>query len=722
MNSQWFAVDLLVGLPGQASTVQGVRFVAERDGWEKRKAAFGKGYEYHITSLPPETRRALNIRAAKARAREQLDKGLVIRPRNATDSETLWKRLEQVPFSMQDKAKFKLKVLVEFMELRDCGMSVPDAEQQIRDDYGVSRATLHRWKKAVKEVHRGDWLPMLIDDYKGNQTSAECTPDAWEFFKADYLRLERPTAADCYRRLAMAAKANGWVIPTKRTMTTWSKRRIPATTRVLLREGELALMKRYPALDRTVRDLHALEWINGDGYQHNVFVAWPDGETVRPKVWYWQDVYSRKILAYRVDVTEHTDQIRLSFGDVVEQYGIPEHVTIDNTRAAANKWMSGGVKTRYRFKVKEDDPLGLFPQLGVVVHWTSVNVGKGHGQAKPIERAFGVGGLGEWIDKHPAFAGAWTGNNPNAKPENYASHAVALDLFLTTLNAGIIEWNQRTERRTEACAGVKSFDQAFNDSYQQSVIRTPSESQRRLWMLQAESVQVRKDGTFTMDAGAKTGEGRNRYFAPELQALGEERHKIVVRFDPQSLHDEVHCYTLKGLYIAPARLWDAAGFGDTEISRLYNKHRRQFIKSQKAAAKAMRQMDTAEMLSRLPAPEQPKPTAPGASRIVRPARPIEVPAAMAADNERQQTAQDQLVAEAQEALKVIQAEFAQQSDPEPQIPEDLAERYSYWRAVDGKVKAGESLSTELMSWHQSYPGSADYEAGLVLAELREQRA
>ncbi len=63
-----------------------------------------------------------------------------------------------------------------------------------------------------------------------------------------------------------------------------------------------------------------------------------------------------------------------------------------------------GVPNRYRFKVKPDDPLGMIPMLGIKLHWSSVLLGKGHGQAKPIERAFGNGGLEEYIDKHIAFA------------------------------------------------------------------------------------------------------------------------------------------------------------------------------------------------------------------------------------------------------------------------------------------------------------------------------
>ena len=431
-------------------------------------------------------------------------------------------------------------------------------------------------------------------------------------------------------------------------------------------------------------------------------------------MWYWQDVYSRRILGYRVDVTEHTDQIRLSAGDVIEQYGIWEHVTIDNTRAAANKWMTGGVKTRYRFKVKEDDPLGLFPQLGIKVHWTQVNLGKGHGQAKPVERAFGIGGLGEWIDKHPAFEGAWTGNNPNAKPENYASRAVPLDVFLMHLNAGIIEWNAREGRRTEVCGGVKSFDQAFYESYQQSSVRKATEEQRRLWLLAAEAVPVRRDGTFTMGAGAKTGEGRNRYFCPELQSIGEAKGKVVVRFDPDSLHESVHCYTLNGLYIGKAVVWEAAGFGNTETARIYNKHRRQFIKAEKAAAKAVRQMDTVEMLDRLPKPDLPDAPAPGASQLVRTPRPIERP--------REEPIIEPLNNEEDEVLKVIRAEFAKQAEPLETVPEDLADRFSFWHELEARMKNGEELAEELKGWFESYPGSADFEAGRVIVELRQNSA
>jgi len=56
------------------------------------------------------------------------------------------------------------------------------------------------------------------------------------------------------------------------------------------------------------------------------------------------------------------------------------------------------------------------------MHWTSVVAGKGWGQAKPVERAFGVGGLEEYVDKHPALAGAYTG----IRRQNLITMATAL--------------------------------------------------------------------------------------------------------------------------------------------------------------------------------------------------------------------------------------------------------------------------------------------------------
>ena len=102
--------------------------------------------------------------------------------------------------------------------------------------------------------------------------------------------------------------------------------------------------------------------------------------------------------------------------------------------------------------------------------------------------------------------------------------------------------------------------------------------------------------------------------------------------------------------------------------------------------------------------------------MVRPAQPVQRPQ-VKRDND------EDLSAEAAETLRVIQAEFARgQEEPTKAIPEDLAERYSYWYELDEQVKQGEELTGELLSWYESYPDSADFEAGRAVAELRRNSA
>jgi hypothetical protein len=62
------------------------------------------------------------------------------------------------------------------------------------------------------------------------------------------------------------------------------------------------------------------------------------------------------------------------------------------------------------------------------------------------------------------FDGAWTGNRPDAKPEDYGSRAVPLEQFLSVLGAGIEEHNLRSNRRSEVAMG-RSFAEVFDEAY-----------------------------------------------------------------------------------------------------------------------------------------------------------------------------------------------------------------------------------------------------------------
>ena len=57
--------------------------------------------------------------------------------------------------------------------------------------------------------------------------------------------------------------------------------KLPRAVKVMAREGKKAALALYPAQMRSRAALSALAIINGDGYMHNLFVVFPDGEIRR---------------------------------------------------------------------------------------------------------------------------------------------------------------------------------------------------------------------------------------------------------------------------------------------------------------------------------------------------------------------------------------------------------------------------------------------------------
>lgn len=622
---QWFSAQELTAIDGLPDSVQGVHYKAKVDSWQFRtKSGRGGGKEYHIDSLPESTRAALILQAGKVEIQGRMFE--VPKPKTDADldysRESLWDCWDKATEKQREKARKRLAQVEAVVRLYESGVLIADCFKLVAKELGSSGTTISRYYYRVKGFEKADWLAVMLSSYPGRRekNDGEFTPEAWEFLKTDWLRAEKPSLKACILRLEEAAKEHGWVFPTESSIRRKIERELTQAQIVLAREGEHALAMLYPAQERSVADLHALQWINGDGYQHNVFVRWWNGEILRPKTWVWQDIYSRKILGYYCDISENSDSIRLALMSVIDKYGLPKHATIDNTRAAANKWLTGGVPNRYRFKVKEDDPKGILPMLGIETHWTSVLFGKGHGQAKPVERAFSHGGLGELVDKHPLVAGAYTGANPMEKPDNYnQENAVDVKVFLKALEQGINQFNARSNRRTEVCRGIMSFDQAFTESYQNAVIRKATKEQLRLLLLTAEAVRVQKDGTFKLEAGGKIKGRSNRYWNSTLSEIRLKQNKVVVRFDPQNLHSSVLCYSLDGRFICEAECIAAEAFGDTQAGREHSRSRTQWTKAQKAAAQAQQQMNIKEVAARMPETEAPEPPE---SKIVEVFQPI----------------------------------------------------------------------------------------------------
>ena len=590
MSAAWFTPAELaaLGLPDLPDE-RAIRIRAEAEWrhpdragthWRKR-AGRGGGYEYHLAVLP----RAAQIKLAMAAAAPAAD------PRAGMTRADAWAWFDRLPEKKRAVARERLALLDAAEVLVRAGTETVVAMHHVARHGGTAISTLYRWREAVYGLDRGDWLPALAPRHAGRQATVDCSPEAWETLKADYLRPEQPNFVDCYRRAVAIAAKSGWTLPSQSTLQRRMEA-LPVEVRTLAREGVDALKVMFPAQERARGHFHALEAVNADGHKWDVFVRWPDGWVGRPQMVAIQDLYSGTMLAWRVDKTANAAAVRLAIGDVVESYGIFRLCYLDNGRDFASKWITGGTPNRYRFKVLEDEPSGLLTQLGVEVHWTTPY----SGQSKPIERAFRD--FAQGLAKHPRFAGAYVGNKPDAKPENYGSAAVPLDVFLATLAEGIAEHNARLGRRTAVCAGRLSFEQAFAVSYARAPITKATAEQRRLWLLAAEAIRVDpRDGAITLEG--------NRFWAEELVSYRGQR--VTVRFDPQALQEPLHVYRSDGGYVCTAQCVAAAGFNDVDAAREHSRQRKSWMKARRAMLDAECSMTIQDVAALLPAADLPAP-------------------------------------------------------------------------------------------------------------------
>ncbi|WP_029009367.1 transposase domain-containing protein [Azospirillum halopraeferens] len=603
---EWYSAAELAGmaLPGLPGTESATIRRAKAKNWRSRpRGGRGGGLEYHVSALPSTAQITLTL-AAKARTGAEAipaEPAAADRP----DRDTLWGWYDAATEKKKAEAKRRLDILDAVEVLYRNGLRRDAAVMSVAAHHKVGVSTVYTWMKLVEGRDRADWLPALAPRHTGRIATVECAPEAWDMLRSDYLRHAAPPFSDCYERMKRAADAQGWAVPSERTLL----RRLHATVHpavvAMCREGTEAVKRMYPAQERDRTHFHALEAINGDGHRWDVWVQWPDGEVARPNMVAFQDLYSGMILSWRVDRTANSWAVRLAIGDLVETWGIPRKVWLDNGRDFASKWLTGGTPNRYRFTVRDEDPVGILTQLlgPENIHWTTPY----SGQSKPIERAFKD--FANDIARHPAFEGAYTGNSPVAKPENYKSRAIPLERFLEILVSEINQHNDRAGREARACRG-RSFRDTFLESYASAPITKATEEQRRLWLLAADGVTVNsRDGTVKLFD--------NRYFAEFLHL--HRGDKVIARFDPEFLHDGLHIHRLDGGYLGHAPVLDPAGFDNTEAAQTHNRARKAWLRGVRMMAEAERRMSPEKVADLVP--PNLGPAVPAEARVVQLARP-----------------------------------------------------------------------------------------------------
>ncbi|KAA6405056.1 transposase domain-containing protein [Candidatus Tokpelaia sp.] len=659
----WFSLPKLAefGLKGLPVQRQSLHRLAMRENWQRQdnKARLVKGatkpvWEYHISLLPAQAQAQLRAMTIKEAA--GVNAGREAENPAKVNTKALWQRFEGLSEKQQKACEARLKALLLAETLQAGGVIVGEAMRHAAEQSGCSLSSIYNWRGLVQGYERPDWLPALAANYSSNAdddnaAAAACPAPAWEALMSDYLRPSKPAFSACYRRVKAAAKEHGWgELPSERSLRRRMDNEVGKSVLTLARAGRDMAKTLYPPQRRDRSALHAMEAVNMDGHKLDVFVKVPwKEEPVRLFLIATQDLFSGKILSWRLAEAETWETVRLVIGDMIEHYGIPERITLDNGRAFASKWISGGAKSRFRFKIKEEEPQGLLTTFGIQTQWTTPY----SGQSKPIERTWRD--LAEAISKHPLCAGAYTGANPNAKPEDYGTRAIPMVELAAHVDAQIAACNAQEGRKAANCAG-RSFDQTFEASLaaDNTIIRHATESQRALWLLAAENVRARKGSGEIHFNG-------NRYWAAALNQYAGQ--KVTLRFDPDTLHSPVRVYDLENRLICVADCIEDAGFYDMDAARRHNSARKAYLKAQTAQKQAVATLapdKLAEIYARAEqaqAKEEKRPVRGKITRLATPARqaaakPAPAPAAPAGSAEMSNADFEDAFIRATQALKV----------------------------------------------------------------------
>lgn len=685
----WSAIELAAsGLPDLPGTKRGVNDLAKREGWDRqpgkvqRRKGRGGGLAYHWTLLPLRARMSL-IKAGEAP---------VPTPTPKLDRAEAWAAYDAVTGKAKDKARMRLEVLEQIDALVAAGLTRYLATEEVARHIKASARTIWNWHAWVEGVAHSDRLAYLIDRHqlvRRKPRGAPVDEDFFSQFKAFYLTPEQCDFTACYDWTVDVAKAEGVPIPSISKLRRHYKSHVSKAVDVFCRKGAEALKRLYPAQTRLKNAMVPLECVQGDYHKFDVFVNWP-GEPgpVRVQTVFFSDVYSGKVLAWRYSVTANSHTVQLCLGDLIEKYGIPQAVLLDNGREFAAKAITGGTPTRFRFKITDEDIPGLLPMIGTKVHWANPY----SGQSKPIERTFKD--FCARIAKHPEFRGAYTGNKPDAKPENYGKRAIPLDHFKVVVDREVERWNARPDRRTEVAMG-RSFNEVFNEGYKRAPVRKATPEQRRLWLLQAKGVR----------ANSKNGEialfGSRFWSEWAVQIAGQN---VAARFDPDNLHAGLEIYDLTGERLGSLACLVAGEFLSVEQARAHNRKRTAYQKAIKAVAAATKDLDEAHAVARLRAAGQDvtSDTLPEAEVVQMPiphkAAPKPTRARRTiADVEAEERAQAQIT-----RLAARRAARSVQKEDDPRV------RFERAQELGALLEADEQITPDQEAWLRDYQQSSEY--------------
>ena len=418
--------------------------------------------------------------------------------------------------------------------------------EAMHPDMPFSTGSYYNWSKKLRE----EGITGLMDERsldhkeKGDKKHPPTVnEEAWKFFLNLYLSQKQRSVAYCHRVTKTMAKQEGWgKIPTVRSFRRYVKKYVDPATRVALREGEKALKDKIePYLERDIAGLESNEIFVCDHSQCDFFVLDEEGNPKRAVLTAWMDMRSRSFVGYKLSFNPNLNTIMHSFADACRNYGIPEHIYIDNGKDYRAYQFAGGRinSSKKEVKVEEWKATSMLEILDVQPHFSNPY----NARAKPIERKFQ-----DFHNHFDKMFPSYRGNCPSNAPEQLQEVLNNKDKLITIQELQDIfsRWLEIVYHETPQ-NGKGMNNKTPNAVWKENINEVRKVSERELTFL-----LTKVKGTRVVGRNGIKMDGLN-YYSDELKQLTESGQKVQVRYDPEDL-SQVYICDLDDKFLCTAQL------------------------------------------------------------------------------------------------------------------------------------------------------------------------
>jgi putative transposase len=400
MIDKWLTLKEIAGL---VSLTKGwIIQRAQREGWPYRSytAQGGKQRRYHLANLPKDiqTAYAASIKNSLEELQNQLkpdskpNKKVTIprfSGRGAKTGEV--KTIENTPDEYLRIAAARRKVLeaysasglkpAQFVMAYNNGVAVPDVRSQLGTFGEISsQSSLYRWLERYEQFGLAGLAPQYAKRRGGSGSSLD--ERAKELIQALYLDPHRPSVRTVERDIKQFGYDLNYSI-----ISRYIQNEIPLSVKTFYRQGEKAYHDRFdPYITRDYTLFKAMEWGVADHHLFD-FVIKHKGRIFRPWLTRFDDMRSRMIVGWHIDIIPNTLTILRALNMAVESYGTFDNLLIDNGKDFKSYWFAGNAWKNRKIKLDREtcDLIeGVLHDCGTQAHFCLPY----RGQSKPIERAF----------------------------------------------------------------------------------------------------------------------------------------------------------------------------------------------------------------------------------------------------------------------------------------------------------------------------------------------